>query len=96
MKMYEAAIASGISFGLGGIAMLLLMLSKTELRPSLQDIKFDRKIFAEVYTIGIPALGTTVVSCLGYIVFASMVSGMGTTIFAAHSIAIAAEQIVYI
>lgn len=91
-----AAIASCISFGIGGIAMLLLMLSKKKLRPTLLDLKPDRSILTEVFTIGLPALGTTVISCLGYIVFASMVSGMGTTIFAAHSIAITAEQIVYI
>jgi Na+-driven multidrug efflux pump len=31
-------------------------------------------------------MGTNVVSMLGFVVFAGMVSGMGTTIFAAHSI----------
>ena len=91
-----AAIASCISFGIGGIVMLLLMLSKKKLRPARLDLKPDRSVLREVFTIGLPALGTTVISCLGYIVFASMVSGMGTTIFAAHSIAITAEQIVYI
>lgn len=91
-----AAIASCISFGIGGIAMFLLMLGKTKLRPSKSDIKPDREILAETFTIGLPALGTTFVSCFGYIAFARMVSGMGTTIFAAHSIAITAEQIVYI
>lgn len=91
-----AAIASCISFGMGGIAMLAMMLSKEKLRPSFVDIKPDTSIMPEVFKIGFPALGTTVISCLGYIVFASMVSGMGTTIFAAHSIAITAEEIVYI
>lgn len=91
-----AAIASSISFGLGGIAMFVLMLSKAKLRPSLQDIRPDTAILSEVFEVGLPALGITIVSCLGYIVFASMVSGMGTTRFAAHSIAITAEQIVYI
>ena len=76
--------------------MFLLMLGKTKLRPSKSDIKPDREILAETFTIGLPALGTTFVSCFGYIAFARMVSGMGTTIFAAHSIAITAEQIVYI
>ena len=96
LKVVGAAIASCISFGVGGIAMFILMLSKTKLRPRLSDIKPDKKIMKEVFSIGLPALGTTFVSCMGYIVFASMVSGMGTTIFAAHSIAIAAEEIVYI
>ncbi|MDO5147964.1 MAG: MATE family efflux transporter [Oscillospiraceae bacterium] len=91
-----AAIASCISFGTGGAAMFIMMLSKPELRPSLSDIKPDLCLLREVFVIGLPALGTTVLSCSGYIVFAGMVSGMGTTTFAAHSIAITAEQIVYI
>ena len=36
------------------------------------------------------------ISCLGYVVFASLVSGMGTTVFAAHSIAVTAETIFYV
>lgn len=91
-----AAIASAISYGIGGIAMLMLMLSKEKLRVDIADIRLDKAILSEVFKIGIPALGTTVASCLGYVIFASLVSGMGTTIFAAHSIAITAEQIVYI
>lgn len=91
-----AAIASCISFGIGGIAMFVLMLSKSKLRPAIFDSKIDFSILREVFTIGFPVLGTTVISCLGYIVFAGMVSGMGTTVFAAHSIAVAAEEIVYI
>ena len=91
-----AAIASCISFGIGGIAMFLMMLSKKQLRPSFVDLKPDKDIWMEALQIGYPVLGATVVSCMGYIVFAGMVSGMGTIIFAAHSIAVTAEQIVYI
>ena len=91
-----AAIASCISFGIGGIAMFLMMLSKRQIRPSFVDLKPDKDIWMEALPIGYPVLGATVVSCMGYIVFAGMVSGMGTIIFAAHSIAVAAEQIVYI
>lgn len=91
-----AAIASCISFGIGGIAMFLMMLSKKQLRPSFVDLKPDKDIWMEALPIGYPVLGATVVSCMGYIVFAGMVSGMGTIIFAAHSIAVTAEQIVYI
>ena len=91
-----AAIASCISFGIGGIAMFLMMLSKKQLRPSFVDLKPDKDIWMEALPIGYPVLGATVVSCMGYIVFAGMVSGMGTIIFAAHSIAVVAEQIVYI
>lgn len=96
MGVTGAAMASCISFGAGGIAMFLMMLSKEQLRPSFSDIKPSPSLLSETVVIGLPVLGTTVFSCTGYIVFAGMVSGMGTTIFAAHSIAITAEQIVYI
>ena len=96
MGVKGAAVASCISYGIGGIAMFVLMLSKTKLRPRAADMKLDGDIAKEAVGIGLPALGTTVAGCMGYVVFAGMVSGMGTTIFAAHSIAITAEQLVYI
>lgn len=33
---------------------------------------------------------------MGYVVFAGLVSGMGTAVFAAHSIAVTAETIFYV
>ena len=41
-------------------------------------------------------IGTGAASCLGYVVFASLVTSMGNTVFAAHSIAVTAETIFYI
>ncbi len=58
--------------------------------------KPDMHLFREVMALAIPVMGTSCVSCLGYVVFAGMVSGMGTTIFAAHSIAVTAETIFYV
>ena len=53
-------------------------------------------LLKECARIGVPVLGTSMTSCMGYVVFAGLVSGMGTTIFAAHSIAVTAETIFYI
>lgn len=91
-----AAIASAISYGIGGLAMFIALFANDALRFSLPDLKPDKSVFKKVVHIGGPALCTNVASCLGYVVFAAMVSGMGTTIFAAHSIAVTAEEIVYI
>lgn len=91
-----AAIASAISYGLGGLFMFGAFLHNKYLRCSLKDILPDSKLVKQIFTIGLPALGTHFASCMGYVVFAGMVSSMGTTIFAAHSIAVAAEEIVYI
>lgn len=91
-----AAIGSAISYAIGGIAMLIAMLSKPVLRVSLKDMIPSKEIVKEAVKLGTPALGTNIASCLGYVVFTSMVSGMGTTTFAAHSIAVTAEELVYI
>lgn len=91
-----AAIASCIAYGIGGCVMFLAMFRKEKLHIGGSDIAPDRGIMAEIVRLGIPALATSVASCLGYVVFAGLVSGMGTTVFAAHSIAVSAEQIVYI
>lgn len=96
MGVRGAAIASAISYGIGGIAMFIAFRRNKYLHCNLKAIVPDKSILAECTKIGIPALMTTCASCLGYVVFAGMVSGMGTTIFAAHSIAVAAEEIVYI
>lgn len=96
MGVKGAAIASAISYTIGGIAMLVAMVSNKKLRICMKDLLADTMILKECLRLGVPALFTNVASCLGYVVFAGMVSGMGTTIFAAHSIAVTAEEIVYI
>lgn len=96
MGVKGAAIASAISYGVGGLAMYIAFRNNKYLQCSLRLVRPDREMLSHVVKIGVPALGTTVTSCMGYVVFASLVSGMGTTVFAAHSIAVAAEEIVYI
>ena len=91
-----AAIASAISYFIGGMAMYIVFRCNKYLRCELSQIKPDRDILRECTKIGLPALMTHCASCLGYVVFAGTVSGMGTRVFAAHSIAVTAEEIVYI
>ena len=117
-----AAIASAISFTIGGTLMFVLFIRTGFLYPQVRalenvyssnasapgnvnrengwlpaiSLRPDPEILKEIGRIGIPVMGTAVVSCSGYVVFAGLVSGMGTTIFAAHSIAVTAEEIFYI
>lgn len=91
-----AAIASAISYGLAGICMFAAFRKKELLHFAWKDCRWDRPIAEECVRISIPVLGTNVASCFGYVVFASLVTGMGNTIFAAHSIAVTAETIFYI
>lgn len=91
-----AAIASAISYTMAGSLMYAAYRKNKYLRWKWKDLTIKRDIIIEGANLSIPVLGTSLVSCMGYVVFASLVSGMGTTIFAAHSIAVTAETIFYI
>lgn len=91
-----AAIASAISYTLAGIWMYIAYRRKADLYYRLRSFRVDGTILREILVLGAPVLATNIVSCLGYVFFAGMVSGMGTTIFTAHSIAVTAETIFYI
>ena len=91
-----AAIATAVSSALAGMVMFIVMMRSQVLRCEIRPLRFDRDIFRETVRIGLPALATSTASCLGHIVFASLVSSMGTTVFAAHSIALSAETLFYL
>ena len=96
MGVTGAAIASAIAYTVGGIAMYVVYRRKTALRWKYNELAWDSKTMKEICKIGLPAMGSDLIATSGYVVFTAMVSGMGTTIFAAHSIAVTAETIFYI
>lgn len=91
-----AGISSAISYTICGVLMFLAYRKNKLLYWKWGEFSFDREVLTRCGKMSLPVLGTNVASCLGYVVFASLVSGMGTTIFAAHSIAVTAETIFYI
>ena len=96
MGVRGAALGTAISYTITGVAMLVVSRRHELLKFTRKDIKLRIDCVKACLDIGIPAMMTSVASCFGYVVFASMVSGMGTTVFAAHSIAVTAEQMFYI
>lgn len=91
-----AAIGSALSYIFSGIAMFFAYRKKDVLYYRLKELSVNSKKLLECAKVGVPILGTNLASCLGYVVFASLVSDMGTTTFAAHSIAVTAETLFYI
>lgn len=91
-----AAIASAVSYVLSGVLMVLSCRKNELLRWEWKHFAPDTGLLRQCAAIGTPVLGTSMVSCLGYVVFAGLISGMGTTVFAAHSIAVTAETIFYV
>lgn len=93
-----AALATAVSTACGGIGMFMAFRRKAELSFPLREVFqwSGRDLFSRILKIAVPVMGTNIVSCMGYVVFAGIVSGMGVTIFAAHSIALTAEEIFYL
>lgn len=91
-----AAVASALSYSFSGFFMFCAYRKNELLNWRLKEFSIDLPLLKECAKIGVPVLGTSMTSCMGYVVFAGLVSGMGTTIFAAHSIAVTAETIFYI
>lgn len=91
-----AGIGSAISFTAAGVTMYIAYRKNDYLHFEFKMLSIDKAVIKECMKIGFPVLLTHTASCLGYVVFAGLVSSMGTTIFAAHSIAVSAEQIFYI
>ena len=91
-----AAIATAISFSLGGMVMLFVLLKHPEVTPRGQPMRPDRRMFAAFGRIGGPAALTRMGTCLGHVVFASQVTRLGTTALAAHTLALTSEEAFYI
>ena len=91
-----AAIATLISYICGAIALAVIWKRKKLISYRKKYLKPEKTLLREAAAICLPAAATNTTSCLGHIVFASLVSAMGTVIFAAHSIALSAETIFYV
>ncbi|MCR4676830.1 MAG: MATE family efflux transporter [Sphaerochaetaceae bacterium] len=91
-----AAIATAVSSAVSGLLMFFFMMRNPLLKTTLKGMELDRSILRETTVIAMPTMATSTASCMGHIVFASLVSSMGTTVFAAHSIALSAETVFYL
>lgn len=91
-----AGIATAISYTIGGILMSVAFVKRPILNFKWSHIKFDKTVMWGCLSIGIPIMCTQIASCSGYVVATSFVSAMATTVYAAHSIAITAEELFYI
>ena len=89
-----AAIGTAVSYTLTGMATFIVYRRNELLRWErfIPDLRETGRIL--IYDL--PLMAHSAVSCMGYIVFAGIVARLGTTVFAAHSIAVNAETLFYI
>lgn len=91
-----AGISSAISFVIGGMLMTIVLFRNQTLQIERKNIRLNRTVLAPIMAIGVPVMCNRIMSCSGYVVATSFVSSMATTVYAAHSIAITAEEMFYI
>lgn len=91
-----SAIAAAIAYCVSGSLMFLALYKNKIISPKGEKIKLDKPIMKRCIRVGFPVTIERVVTCLGHVVFASLVTRLGTIAFAAHSIALTAEEAFYI
>ena len=91
-----AGIATALSFVAGGSLMTIALYKNKYVSPKGVKIKPEKTILEPCIRVGLPVAMERMATCLGHVVFASLVTGLGTVAFAAHSIALTVEQAFYI
>ncbi len=91
-----AAIATAVSYVVSGSLMFLAMWRSRSLALAGEKLRLDKPVMRQCIRIGLPAVFTRISVCLGHVVFLSQVSALGTVPLAAHSLALTAEEAVYL
>jgi MATE family, multidrug efflux pump len=86
-----AAIAIGISEGIGS-GLLLWVLYR---RGTIQAGRFDLKLLKEVIRIGLPVLGDRALQQAGQTMYLKMIMFYGTAAYAAHQVGVSIEALSY-
>ena len=91
-----AALASAIAFTFGGIGMAAVLWRHPLISPRGTSLRPDGTILRPCLKVALPCALQRFGTSFGYVAFASMINGLGTTAIAAHSIANTAESAFYI
>ncbi len=96
MGVRGAATATAVSFVIGGILTLWCFYRNKSFEFYKTGFHLDRAVMKDCLQIGIPSVMGRGVVCLGHVSFSALVAKLGVIPFAAHSIALQAEQAFYI
>ncbi len=91
-----AAVASAISFAVGGICITAALLRHPDITPKGQSIKPDPLVLKPCLKVALPNSLQRFGTSLGYVVFAAMINSLGDISTAAHTIANTVESAFYI
>ena len=91
-----AAWASAVSFIYGGAAMIRALWKHPVISPNGQSFRPEGSILRPCFRVAVPNLAQRFATSFGYVVFASMINGLGGISTAAHTIANTVESLFYI
>jgi len=91
-----AAVASAVSFTIGGICISVALWKHPVISPKGQALKPDKEILIPCLKVALPNALQRFGTSLGYVAFASMINSIGEIATAAHTIANTVESAFYI
>jgi putative MATE family efflux protein len=95
LEVLGAGIATGISFCLGGIFMLLALKKKMGF-PYLSFLsRLDRTTLRDLFKVALPSSCEQILLRIGFLGFIRIVTSLGTVAYAAHIIAFRIESIAF-
>ena len=96
MGVIGAAIASAISFVIGGLCITVALWRHPVISPKGQPLKPDMEILKPCLKVALPNALQRFGTSLGYVAFATMINSIGEIATAAHTIANTVESAFYI
>lgn len=96
MGVIGAAVASAVSFAVGGVCITVCLWRHPLLSPRGQSLRPDWAILRPCLRVALPNALQRFGTSLGYVAFASMINSLGEVATAAHTIANTVESAFYI
>ena len=96
MGVIGAAIASAVSYAVGGVWITCALWKHPVISPRGQRLRPDWEVLRPCLKVALPSALQRFGTSFGYVAFASMINALGTIPLAAHSIANTVESAFYI
>lgn len=96
MGVVGAAVASAISFIVGGVCITAVLFRHPTVSPRGYSLRPDKDILRPCFRVAFPNMLQRFGTSMGYVAFASMINSLGDVATAAHTVANTVESLFYI
>lgn len=96
MGVVGAALASAVSFAVGGGIITVALWRHPTVSPRGQSLRPDKEVLRPCLKVALPNMAQRFATSFGYVVFASMINSLGDISTAAHNFANTVESAFYV